>query len=129
LAIAVASANTHDKNLVQATLEQMVVDRPKPTSRRPQHFCADKGYDYPDVRQLIRAKGYIDQILKRGDHNREPERIPSRRARRWVVERTHAWLNKFRRILVRWEKKAENYAAMLHLACAVITFRLAGVLG
>jgi transposase len=51
------------------------------------------------------------------------------RARRWVVERTHSWLNRFRRILVRWEKKAENYIALLHFACALIALRAAGLFG
>jgi nucleotide-binding universal stress UspA family protein len=51
------------------------------------------------------------------------------RARRWVVERTHSWLNRFRRLLIRWEKKGENYLGMLHLACAIITSRASGLLG
>lgn len=52
------------------------------------------------------------------------KKIPGYRARRWVVERTHSWLNRFRRLLIRWDKKLENYLALLHLACAWITFRL-----
>ena len=55
--------------------------------------------------------------------------IPGFRARRWVVERTHSWLNRFGRLLIRWEKKIENYLTILHLACALITFRLAGLFG
>ena len=51
------------------------------------------------------------------------------RARRWVVERAHSWMNRFRRILIRWEKKAANYLALLHFACAWITFRAADLLG
>ena len=58
-----------------------------------------------------------------------PLPMPSYRARRWVVERTHSWMNRFRRLLIRWEKKVENYVAMLHFACAWITFRAAGVFG
>jgi putative transposase len=53
----------------------------------------------------------------------------SYRAKRWVVERSHAWMNRFRRLLIRWEKKTENYQAMLDLACAYITFRMAEVFG
>ena len=49
--------------------------------------------------------------------------------RRWVVERTHSWMNRFRRVLVRWEKKVENYFGMLHFVCAWITYRSAGLLG
>jgi putative transposase len=55
------------------------------------------------------------------------QREASFRARRWVVERTHSWLNRFRRLLVRWEKRADTYLAMLHLACALFTWRAAGL--
>ena len=71
--------------------------------------------------------GYTAHIRTRGEEAKAKERIPGYRARRWVVERTHSWLNRFRRLLIRWEKKAENYLAMLHFACAWITFRAAGV--
>jgi putative transposase len=57
------------------------------------------------------------------------KKIPGYRARRWVVERTHSWLNRFRRLLIRWDKKLENYLALLHLACAWITFRASGLFG
>lgn len=50
------------------------------------------------------------------------------RARRWDVERTHSWMNRFRRVLIRWEKRAETYPAFLHLACAAITWRAIGLL-
>ncbi len=115
--------------LVGATLNRMMVPRPDPLTHVEQHFCADKGYDYPSVRQLIDFWGYTAHIKSRGQEQEEKKRIPRYRARRWVVERTHSWLNRFRRLLIRWEKKPENYAAMLHFACAWITFRAAGVLG
>ena len=129
LGIVVAGANTHDKWLVKPTLRNLIVKRPKPTPRKKQNFCGDKGYDYKDVRAMIKAKGYIDHILSRGEEKKKLVKKPGWRARRWVVERTHGWLNRFRRILVRWEKKTENYEAMLHFASAIIAFRLAGVLG
>ena len=65
----------------------------------------------------------------RGEEKQEKAAIPGYRARRWVVERTHSWLNRFRRLLVRWEKEVANYLGMVHLACAWITFRAAGVIG
>jgi transposase len=49
--------------------------------------------------------------------------IPGYRARRWVVERTHSWMNRFRRLLIRWEKKVDNFLAMIHIACAYICMR------
>ncbi|NMC19982.1 MAG: transposase, partial [Thermogutta sp.] len=65
----------------------------------------------------------------RGEEKSEQKQIPGYRARRWVVERTHSWFNRFRRLLIRWEKKAANYIAFLHFACAWVTFRAAGILG
>jgi putative transposase len=129
LSVVVAGANVHDKRLVSATLNRMIVPRPDPLTDVEQRLCGDKGYDYPDIRQLIDFWGYTAHIKSRGQEQEEKKRIPRYRARRWVVERTHSWLNRFRRLLIRWEKKADNYVAMLHFACAWITFRAAGVLG
>lgn len=129
LAVEVSGANTHDKRLVEATLENIPVDRPEPTRRKKQRFCGDKGYDYPDVRELIRDWGYTAHIKSRGDEKAALEKVPGYRARRWVVERTHSWLNRFRRLLIRWEKKAKNYVAFLHLAFTYVTLRAAELLG
>ena len=129
IGITVSGANTHDKRLVEETLRSIPIDRPEPTKRKQQHFCADKGYDYPDVRDLIRDWGYTAHIKSRGQEEVERKQIPGYRARRWVVERTHSWFNRFRRLLIRWEKKTENYIAFLHFACAWITLRAAGILG
>jgi len=115
--------------LLEPTLRALVVERPKPTDEAPQNICLDKGYDYPDIRELVAEWGYTAHIRARGEEAREKREIPGYRARRWVVERTHSWLNRFRRLLIRWEKKVENYLAMLHFACAWITFRAAGVFG
>ena len=129
LSVVVSGANVHDKRLVAATLDRMVIDRPAPTPRHQQHFCADKGYDYPDVRRLVATWGYTAHTLSRGQEQVGRATIPGYRARRWVVERTHSWLNRFRRLLIRWEKNPANYTALLHFACAWITFRAAGVFG
>lgn len=115
--------------MVEATLEAIIVERPQPSEDTPQHMCLDKGYDYNTVRELLAFWGYTAHIRSRGEETRDKTRVPGYRARRWVVERTHSWLNRFRRLLIRWEKKAENYLAMLHFACAWITFRAAGVFG
>lgn len=129
LAVAVERANRHDIKMVESTLQAMVIERPEPTSEKPQHLCMDKGYDYPKVRELVDAWGYTAHIRARGEETAAKERIPDHRALRWVVECTHFWLNRFRRLLIRWEKKVEDYLAMLHFACAWITFRAAGVFG
>ena len=127
--LVVDGANRHDMKLTKPTLESIAVEKPEPTRKAPQHMCMDKGYDYPEVRELLEDWGYTIHIPSRGEDVKKRKRIPGYRARHWVVERTHSWLNRFRRLLIRWEKKAENYLAMLHLACAWITFRAAGLFG
>lgn len=120
----------HDKTLVPATLKGFAVRRLRPKrGGRKQHFCGDKGYDYADVRTRLRQGGYTLHIPSRGEAKRKRGSTPRYRARRWVVERSHSWMNRFRRLLIRWEKKAANYEAFLHFACAWITFRAAGVFG
>ena len=115
--------------LVEPTLKSFAIRRPRPKPRgRRQHFCGDKGYDSAETRSFVQSLGYTLHIQSRGDEVSERKSNPRFRARRWVVERSHSWFNRFRRILVRWEKKAANYDAMLHLACAVITLQQAQVL-
>jgi len=128
IAVAVEGAHRHDMKLTEATLEEIVVERPEPTEEDPQNMCLDKGYDYAEVRGIVARWGYTAHLRTRGEENQAKERIPGYRARRWVVERTHSWLDRFRRILIRWEKDVENYLGMLHFACAWITFRAAGVI-
>jgi putative transposase len=103
---------------VEAVLDSMVVV----SFEAEQHLCADKGYDSDSVRSALSASGYVTHILSRGDEMLALK-MPGYRARRWVVEAAHSWLNRFRRLLIRWEKNVENYAALFHLACAVIVWR------
>lgn len=128
LSVAVDGANRHDKTLVKGTLDAVIIPRPT-TDSVVQNMCMDKGYDFTDIRELVDNYGYTAHIRRRGEENIRIKEIPGYRARRWVVERTHSWLNRFRRMLIRWEKKTENYIAMLHLACACITFRAMGLFG
>ena len=126
--LTVEGANRHDKKLVEATLESIPVDRPEPTEEHPQGMCLDKGYDYDDTRALVREFGFTAHVRARGEEAKALKREAGYRARRWVVERTHSWMNRFRRVLIRWEKKVENYFGMLHFVCAWITYRAAGLL-
>jgi putative transposase len=129
LAVAVDGANRHDMKLVDATLAAMMIKRPEPTVTWPQHLCLDKGYDYDDVRDTLDTWGDTAHIRRRGEEVQAKRDIPGYRARRWVVERTHAWMNRFRRLLIRWEKKVENSLALVHFACTWITFRAAELFG
>lgn len=128
LAIAVDGANRNDFKMAHETLA-LVNERPPPTPRTPQHLCLDKGYDYEEVRSLAVAFRFTAHIRSRGEERKAIKRRARFVARRWVVERTHSWMNRFRRILIRWEKRADTYVAMLHLACAVITWKACGLLG
>lgn len=128
IGLVVTGANRHDKTQVAAVIDSMPLLPPIPTAQYPQHFCADKGYDYDDVRSVISFWGYTEHVKSRGEEI-EALRDPGFRARRWVCERTHSWMNRFRRILIRWEKKLENYMAFLHLACANIVWRNCPVFG
>jgi putative transposase len=127
--LAIDGANRHDMKLVRPTMESIVADRPGPTADEPQGMCLDKGYDYDEVRGLVAEFGFTSHIRSRGEEKKELKKAAGFRARRWVVERTHSWMNRFRRVLVRWEKLAETYLAMLHLACGIITWRATGLFG
>jgi putative transposase len=129
LALVVDGANRHDVRLLCATLDGIVILRPDPTEEQPQHLCLDAGYDGAPARQEVENRHYLPHIRSRGQEKQEKRRLPGHRARRWVVERTHSWINRSRRLLVRWEKKVENYLAFLHLACARLIFAKVEVFG
>jgi putative transposase len=125
----VDGANRHDMKLARETLESIPVERPEPTPGQPQGLCLDKGYDYDEVRQLAEEFRFTAHIKARGEEAQELKRKARAKARRWVVERTHSWMNRFRGILIRWSKKVENYVALLHMAFAFIIYRRMGLSG
>ncbi len=129
LGLAGAGATRHDRKLGEATLDSLVVERPQPTDELPQGMCMDKGYDYAEVRDTLLEFGFTAHIRARGEEAQAIKQQAGFKARRWVVERTHSWMNRFRRILIRWDKKVDNYLAFLHFACALIAFRAAGLFG
>jgi putative transposase len=127
LGLAVEGANRNDFKMTQPTIESIPVERPMPTRNRPQGMCLDKGYDYDEARFIVGGYGFTPHIRSRGEEAR-CIRDEGLEPRRWVVERTHSWMNRFRRILVRWEKRADTFMAMLHLACGIVAWRAAGLL-
>ena len=127
--LTVAGANRNDMKLVRATLESIPVKRPKSTRKRPQGMCMDKGYDFAEVRETLREFGFTAHIRARGEEAQAIKEQAGCKARRWVVERTHSWMNRFRRVWIRWDKSVDNYVAFLHFACALIAFRAAGLFG
>jgi putative transposase len=129
LSVVVDGANRNDFKLARETIESIVIKRPKPTRHEPQNLCLDKGYDYDEVRDLADEFRFTAHIRMRGEEAKAIKKQAGFKARRWVVERSHSWMNRFRRILIRWEKRPDTYVAMIHLACAVITWKACGLLG
>ena len=129
IGLAIDGANRHDSKMTKAIIKSIPVKRSKPTKKNTQGMCLDKGYDFGEIRDLVKEFGYTAHICSRGEEAQAIKHEAGFKARRWVVERTHSWMNRFRRILTRWEKKPENYLALLHLVCAVITFRCSGLFG
>ena len=121
LAITIAGANVPDAQLLDATIRAIVLERPEPEPDFPQHLCLDKGYDNDTGWDAAIDAGYDPHIALIRDVR--PPRPKRHKARRWVVERTLAWLSKCRGILIRYEKKAEHYLAMLQFACGLLWFR------
>ena len=109
--------------LLAPTLDAIVIARPRPGPGRRQHLCADKGYSGSPPATVVRTRGYLPHIPQRGAEPPPRRPAPHARPRRWVVERTHSWLNRFRKLLVRFEKTAAGYEGLLELACALITYR------
>jgi transposase len=128
LSLVVAPAQRHDCKLFAPTVRAIQVRRPRPKPYHPQGMCLDAGYDYPFVRRLGRIYGFVLHLRRRGEALHDFCRALKVEARRWVVERTHSWFNRFRSILVRWSKTDASYLAFLHLAAGVITWRSTGLL-
>lgn len=121
-------ANVNDHKLARETIQGVPVPRPRPSLHKPQNLCLDKGYYYQEIGDLVREFHFTAHLRSRGEEAALIRRRARFKARRWVVERTHSWMNRFRRILIRWEKKPQNYIGVLHLALACITFRASGLI-
>lgn len=125
LSLVVTGANRHDVSQLELVLEEIIIERPRDIE---QHLCADKGYDGEPALQQIVSKGYIPHVKRRGEEIQEKRNNPGWRARRWVVEVSHSWFNRFRKILVRYEKLTDTYLALLHMAAAIIAYRKVGII-
>jgi putative transposase len=128
VAIVVAPANRHDSLTLQDALEAVIVEPPNPRTHE-QHLCLDKAFDGAPSDATARVFGYEPHIRRIGEEKRDKRGRKTRKARRWVVERTISWLNRCRGILIRYEKKGENYLAVVQLACALLWYRRCHALG
>jgi putative transposase len=125
IGLAVDGANVPDYKLLEETLDAMPVQR----SDQSVNLCLDKGYDYDGPRQIAYDYNLTAHIRCRGEESKASSGHPNYKPRRWVVERVHSWINRFRRLLIRWEKKPQNYKAMLQFACGIIAWEQASLLG
>lgn len=126
VAVVVAGANVHDSLLLQDALEAVIAGPPNPVVERggaEQHLCLDKAFDGAPSEATARVFGYVPHIRRIGEETTDGRGRKTKKARRWVVERTIAWLNRCRGILVRYEKKAQNYLAVVQFACALLWYR------
>jgi transposase len=129
IGVAVEGANRNDFKMARQTIASIPIERPEPSEEAPQGMCLDKGYDYDEVRELLVEFAFTGHIRTRGEEAKSIKTEAGYKARRWVVERTHSWLNRYRAVLIRWCKKPENFLATLHFAFALITYRAAGLTG
>lgn len=123
LGVVLAAAHVNDQQLLRETIEASVVERPEPTPEEPQHLCLDAAYDNPTGREAAATAHYTPHIVPVAKEKRSHQRQRGPKPHRWVVERTLAWLCKCRGILVRYDKKDENFLGLLQLGCALLWYR------
>jgi transposase len=123
LAIQLTAANVHDSKLLEPLLDAVrpirrPIGEPGRPRQRPAKLHADKGYDFPEKRRALRKRGITPRIARRGVESSE------RLGRvRWVVERTQGWIVAFRKLAIRFDRKAASVLAFPHLTCALICLR------
>ena len=125
LSIVVTGANRHDVIQLEAVPDEIMIYRPDDIE---QHLGTDKGYAGEPAQEVMKKNNYIPHVKQREEEIREKRSNPNFQARRWVVEAAHSRFNRFRKLLVRYEKSTELYEALLHLAAAIIAFRKCGVI-
>ena len=141
LSAVISSASTHDIKLVTNVVDSMVIKRPSPSSkpkterrkrrRLQQHLCLDKAYNSEPEEQELLKRGYVLHIphkRKKGEAvDEQKTKVASHHKKhspkRWVVERTNSWHNRFRKLFTRYEKKVENYLGLLQFSCCIIIYR------
>ena len=123
LSFIVTAANVNDITMLDAVLQAIVVTRRQQPHRRSKRLCADAGYRSRAGLETINAHGYIPHVVDRRQEAEHKRRDPKKKARRWVVEVCHSWFNRFRKLLVRYEKLERSFVALNHLAAAIIAFR------
>jgi transposase len=114
------AANVHDSKVLEKTVDSIEPirrprGRPGRPRKRPNRLHADRAYDFPRCRKALRRRGITPRIARRGIDS--SERLE---CHRWVVERTLAWLAKYRRLTIRYERRDDIHEAFLHLGCSLV---------
>jgi transposase len=123
----VAGADRHDVSQLETLLNAFVIERPD-IFEYPRHLCLDKGYAGEPALEAVVIRGFVPHIQGRGEEKQEKQRCQGVKARRRAVEAAHSWINRFRKLLVRFEKLRSSYLGLLMFACAFIAFRKADVI-
>jgi len=135
LSVVISSANSHDIKLVTDVMDNVVVKRSSPSTkcnssrkRKLQHLCLDKAYSSKTVQQAIIKRGYVPHIPYKRNRGQKIDAVcqkkyPTAKNKRWVVERTNSWHNRFRKLYTRYEKKAENYLGLVQFSCCIIIYK------
>jgi putative transposase len=121
LAAEISGANTHDMKMTLQTVDNVVLEMTDKQRTDPKNICCDKGYDYPEIDRALQERGYTCHIRRRGE---QPPSEKTHQAKRWVVERTHSWHNRFRKLSTRYELYDENYLGLVDFASALIIYRI-----
>ena len=128
IGVATDGANRNDCKLTEPTILSIAIERPEATAQRPQGVCLEMAYDHDFVRELLAGLNFTPHIRSRGEEARDLRNDLGERTRRWVVERTHTWITRYRALLIRWSKKSVNHDALLMFCFALITWQQMGVL-
>lgn len=136
ISVAISSASTHDIKLVTDVIDNSVIKRTfvpaKPkrgrTQRKYHHLCLDRAYNSKSIENEIIKRGYVSHIPYKQKRGQVKEKVHQKqydsvRNKRWVVERTNSWHNRFRKLYTRYEKKVENYLGLVQLSCSIIIYR------
>jgi transposase len=123
LSFVASGANRHDSVLLRATLASIVFPRPDRDKEPVETLCADAAYVGFPAQAASRLYDYELKVKTRRQETEEKRQEPVKRARRWVVERTHSWFNRYRKLWVSFEKTEASYTALLALAAALICWR------
>jgi len=128
LSLVVTGAHRHDITQLDAVLDAIIIERPLPSEEAPQKLYADKAYVGKQAHKSMVERHYIPRVIPKGMEIHANKTIPGYRSRRWVVEACNSWFNRFRKLIVRYEKTSASYVALHHLAAAIICWRKIGVI-